>query len=157
MKITLNIEPVGNPTTFDHFYTDLTSALNGTEYVLSGDENFNLGFSNPVFAFAMDYADDSANSIFTLTFFNGVSNVGTTSFTSTSPFTTAKLLGFASDMSFDRVEFREADGATNSNEYFQFYTVAASSVAPEPSSLALFRMGAIDFADEGSDQPKSLK
>ena len=143
-NITLdNASGVGNPPTTTHTYTNFNPILPGAEYALSGDENFDVIFSTPQIAFAMDYGDDSIDSIFTLTFFSGVSNVGSTSFTSTSPFDTAKFVGFISDTSFDKIEIRENDGASNTNEFFQFYTAV-----PEPGALAQLGLGlaALGFA-----------
>jgi hypothetical protein len=139
-NITLdNAAGVGSPATGTHGYLDWSgSVLTGTEYVLNGDENFDVLFSSSQNAFAMTYEDDSIDSIFTLTFFDGASNVGTTSFTSTAPFNTAKFIGFISDVSFDKVTVRENDGGSNSNEYFQFYTAAA---VPAPATLLLFGLG----------------
>jgi hypothetical protein len=129
----------GNPATTNATYTNwAASPLAGMEYAISGDENFDILFASPQMAFAMNYADDSAISVFTLTFFNGATNVGSTQFTSTAPFAQGKFIGFASDLAFNKVTVREEDGATNTNEYFQFYTATA---VPEPASLALLGLG----------------
>lgn len=125
---------VGNPVTTNATYTDFSPFLTGTEYAISGDENFDVLFSTLQTAFAMNYADESTNSLFTLTFFNGATSVGSTQFTSAAPFQQAKFIGFASDQAFNKVTVRENDGATNSNEYFQFYKATA---VPEPATLAL--------------------
>lgn len=135
-KITLdNAQDVGNPATGLHAYTEFSSFLPGAEYVLNGDENFDMVFSTLQLAFAMDYVDHSTDSLFTLTFFNDGFNVGSTSFTSTTPFNTPKFIGFISDAKFNEVEIRENDGTANSDELFQFYT-ASPAVVPEPSTLA---------------------
>jgi len=118
-------------------YTNFTGALSGDEYVLNGDENFDLIFSSQQTAFAMDYVDASIASTFNLTFFDGASNVGSTSFV-TSSFGTAEFIGFISSVAFDRVEIREDDGTGNSDEFFQFHTAEAVS---EPGSLAVFGLG----------------
>ena len=129
----------GNPATTNATYTDwAASPLPGMEYAISGDENFDILFAAPQMAFAMNYADDNTDSVFTLTFFDGATNVGSTQFTSTAPFDQGKFIGFASDIAFNKVTVREEDGATNSNEYFQFYTATA---VPEPASLALLGLG----------------
>lgn len=129
----------GNPATTNATYTNwAASPLPGMEYAISGDENFDILFAAPQSAFAMNYADDNTDSLFTLTFFAGAMNVGSAQFTSTSPFDQGKFIGFISDLAFDKVTVREEDGATNSNEYFQFYTATA---VPEPASLALLGLG----------------
>ncbi|MEM7543854.1 MAG: hypothetical protein AAF384_20035 [Pseudomonadota bacterium] len=73
-----NAQGVGSPATGTHGYTNFTSALAGAEYVLNGDENFDLIFTSPAMAFAMNYSDTSVASIFTLKFFEGVTNIGST-------------------------------------------------------------------------------
>lgn len=125
---------VGSPATTNATYSNFSPLLTGTEYAISGDENFDVLFSTLQTAFAMNYADENTNSLFTLTFFNGATNVGSTQFTSAAPFQQAKFIGFASDQAFDKVTVRENDGTTNSNEYFQFYRATA---VPEPATLAL--------------------
>jgi hypothetical protein len=133
--ITLNAAiGIGDPPTIDHGYQEWTSALPGEEYVLNGDENFNVNFSSLQGSFAFDYVDTSVTSTFTLNFFNGITNIGSTSFSTSSPFGVANFIGFKSDTLFDRIEVRENDGSINSDEYFQFYTAVA---VPEPSSLFL--------------------
>ena len=132
-----NAQGVGNPATGTAGYSNFTGALSGDEYVLNGDENFNLIFSSAQTAFAMDYVDTSIASTFNLDFFDGATNVGSTSFV-TSSFGTAQFIGFISSVAFDRVEIRENDGTSNSDEYFQFYTAEAVS---EPGSLAVFGLG----------------
>lgn len=143
-NITLdNANGVGVPGTGTHGYTEWAgSTLSGFEYVLNGDENFDVIFSSLQTAFAFTYEDDSVASTFTLTFFNGASNVGTTAFT-TSSFNTEQFIGFTSDTVFNKVQVRENDGGNNSNEYFQFYTAtsAASTSVPEPSSFLLLGVG----------------
>ena len=116
---------VGNPATTNATYSGFSPLLPGSEYAISGDENFDILFSTLQTAFAMNYADEDTDSIFTLNFFNGATTVGSTQFTSTAPFKTAKFIGFASDMAFDKVTVREDDRGTNSNEYFQFYKATA--------------------------------
>lgn len=127
----------GGDNTGSHGYSNFTGALTGDEYVLNGDENFNLIFSSQQTAFAMDYVDTSIASTFNLTFFDGASNVGSTSFV-TSSFGTAEFIGFTSTVAFDRVEIREDDGTNNTDEFFQFYSAEAIS---EPGSLAVFGLG----------------
>jgi len=141
-NITLdNAQGIGNPATTTAAYTNWGgSILSGTEYVMSGDENFDVLFSSLQTAFAMNYEDDSISSIFTLTFFNGVSNVGTASFVTTS-FNTDNFIGFISDTDFNKVTVRENDGGSNSNEYFQFYTATPAVSVPEPGTLALMGLG----------------
>lgn len=138
-NITLdNANGVGTPATGSHGYQDWAgSILPGTEYVLNGDENFDVLFASSQTAFAMNYEDDSIDSVFTLTFFDGALNVGTASFTSVAPFNTAKFVGFISDTAFNKVTVRESDSG-NSNEYFQFYT---ASPVPAPATLLLFGLG----------------
>ncbi|QMU60717.1 MAG: PEP-CTERM sorting domain-containing protein [Gammaproteobacteria bacterium] len=133
-NITLdNANGVGAPGTGTHFYTDFSASLTGLEYVLNGDENFDVLFSGLQSAFAFTYADDSIASNFALTFLNSGMDVGMASFT-TSMFNTAQFIGFISDTSFDKVLVRENDGASNSNEFFQFYS---ATPVPEPSTMAL--------------------
>jgi len=110
----------------------------GQEYALSGDENFNVSFSSLQNVFAFNYEDDSVASTFTLTFFNGATNVGSSSFV-TSSFDTTEFIGFISDAEFDLVQVRENDGGFNSNEYFQFYT--ATVKVSEPAPLAIMALG----------------
>lgn len=129
---------VGSPPTTNATYSNFSLFLPGTEYAISGDENFDVLFSTLQTAFAMNYADESTNSVFTLDFFNALTNVGSTQFTSSAPFGQANFIGFASDLAFDKVTVRENDGATNSNEYFQFYKATA---VPEPATLALLGLG----------------
>ena len=131
---------IGNPVTQDHAIAEFTSVLTGDEYVISGDENFDVSFSSSQSVFAFDYVDDSVASIFTLEFFNGMTNVGTSSFTTSAPFATQNFIAFLSDTDFDLVTIRESDGSTNSNELFQFYT---ATTVPEPSSALLLGLGAL--------------
>jgi hypothetical protein len=130
---------VGNPAASTAFYNEFTATLSGNEYIIGGDENFDLTFSSQQNAFAMNYHDFSIASIFTLNFFDGATNVGSTSFTTTS-FGTAEFIGFISTAAFDSVQIREDDGANNTNEAFQFYTAEA---VPEPGALAIFGLGLI--------------
>ncbi|MBK17958.1 MAG: hypothetical protein CMM52_03855 [Rhodospirillaceae bacterium] len=131
---------VGNPAASTGFYGEFAaSALTGNEYIQGGDENFDLTFSSLQNAFAMNYSDFSIASTFTLNFFDGATNVGSTSFV-TSTFNTAEFIGFSSTVAFDSVEIREDDGASNTNEFFQFYTAQHVS---EPGSLAVFGLGLI--------------
>ena len=125
---------MGDPPTVDHGYQDFTSLMAGNEYVLNGDENFDVQFGVKQSAFAFDYLDDSISSTFTLSFYDDNVLVGQTSFSTDSPFQEVKFIGFISSMPFNMVQFREADGAGNTDEYFQFYTATA---VPEPSSLLL--------------------
>lgn len=135
--VTLQSAGVGAPPSSTQFYGPAwTTALAGSEYAISGDENFDVLFSSSQTAFAFNYADDSVASTFTLGFFDGASQVGSASFT-TSTFDTAEFIGFISDTSFDSVQIREDDGANNSNEYFQFYSAAPSEV-PLPAAAWLF-------------------
>lgn len=125
---------VGNPATTQATYSNFSPFLTGSEYAISGDENFDVLFSTLQTAFAMNYADDAPISVFTLDFFNGATSVGSTVFTTGAPFSTAKFIGFASDQAFNKVTVRENDGTANTNEYFQFYRATA---VPEPTTLAL--------------------
>jgi len=120
---------VGHPATGAHWYGSWTSLLDGHEYALNGDENFDVIFSSLQNAFAMEYVDDAIVSTFTLTFYNAGSQVGQTQFTTTA-FDTAQFIGFISDDSFDRIAIREEDGPSNYNEYFQFYTAQPSNQSP---------------------------
>lgn len=122
--------------TSSHAYTDFSALLSGSEYVLNGDENFDILFSSAVSAFAMNYADTSDNSIFTLTFFSGASNVGS-SVVNSNIFNTERFVGFISDTDFDKVTVRE-NTATNSDEFFQFYTATAVT---EPGMAGLLALG----------------
>ncbi len=135
-----NASGVGSPATFTHGYTDFNSILDGAEYVLNGDENFNVLFSGLQTAFAFTYGDDSIASMFNLTFLNGMNNVGTTSFT-TSIFDTPVFIGFTSDTAFDSVQVRENDGASNTNEFFQFYSATPAVDVPEPATMTLLGLG----------------
>jgi len=139
-NITLdNAVGVGNPATTNHIFTEWGgSGMVGQEYALSGDENFNVSFSSLQNVFAFNYEDDSVASTFTLTFFNGATNVGSSSFV-TSSFDTTEFIGFISDAEFDLVQVRENDGGFNSNEYFQFYT--ATVKVSEPAPLAIMALG----------------
>ena len=122
--------------TSSHAYQNFTGLLSGSEYVLNGDENFDILFSSPASAFAMDYVDTSANSSFTLTFYNGASNIGT-SVLNPNIFNTASFVGFISDTDFDKVTVRESS-ATNSDEFFQFYT---ATPVLEPATAGLLTLG----------------
>lgn len=139
-NITLdNAEGYGAPPTGTHGYTQWgQSTLDGYEYVMSGDENFNVIFSSLQTAFAFTYEDNSVASTFSLTFLNAGNTVGTGSFT-TSEFDTEQFIGFISDAAFDEVKVREDDGGSNSDEYFQFYTATAK--VPEPASVILMVLG----------------
>ncbi|MBT7443260.1 MAG: PEP-CTERM sorting domain-containing protein [Methylococcales bacterium] len=137
-NITLdNASGVGDPATGTAAYLDFSPVLNGSEYVLNGDENFDVLFSSLQNVFAFTYADDSIASLFTFNFFNGSTNVGTESFT-TSEFDTAILVGFSSNAAFNKVTVRENDGSGNSDEFFQFFTATA---VPEPSTMLLLGLG----------------
>jgi len=135
-----NASGFGNPATFTHGYTNFSPILDGPEYVLNGDENFNVLFSGLQNAFAFTYGDDSIASMFNLTFLDGMTNVGMTSFT-TSTFDIPVFIGFISDTSFDSVQVRENDGASNSNEFFQFYSATPAVAVPEPATVALLGLG----------------
>lgn len=134
-----NAQGTGLPATLTAGYLNFTGAMPGNEYVLNGDENFDLIFASSQTTFAMDYLDASIASTFTLNFFDGLTNVGSTSFT-TSSFGTVEFIGFTSTVAFNRVEVRENDGANNSDEFFQFYTEAVS--IPAPGALLIFGLGA---------------
>jgi hypothetical protein len=119
-----------------HGYTNFSSIMPGDEYVLNGDENFNIIFSSIQTAFAMDYLDDNIISTFNLTFLNGSSSVGVASFTTAAAdFDSVQFVGFTSSIGFDNVQVREDDGTGNANEFFQFYT--ATQTVPEPGTFAL--------------------
>ena len=69
-NITLdNASGVGDPATGTAAYLDFSPVLNGSEYVLNGDENFDVLFSSLQNVFAFTYADDSIASLFTFNFF----------------------------------------------------------------------------------------
>lgn len=123
---------VGNPAASTHVnYDHPWTVLPGNVYTLFGDENFNVLFGSTQSAFAFTYEDDSVASAFTLNFYNDAALVGSASFT-TSEFNTEQFIGFISDSAFNKVTVREDDGASNSNEYFQFYTII-----PEPATIGL--------------------
>lgn len=125
------VTTAGNPLTISHRYFDITPVLPGGEYVLDGDENFDVLFSSRQRSFAFDYTDDSVASTFVLDFLDGGTNVGSTSFT-TSSFGVANFIGFTSTVPFNRIDVREFDGANNTNEFFQFYTATrATPAVPE--------------------------
>ncbi len=84
----------------------------------------------------MNYLDDGDVSTFSLNFFDGLTNVGSTSFV-TASIGSAEFIGFISTVAFDRVEVREDIGGLT-NEAFQFYSAEA---VPEPGSLAIFGLG----------------
>ena len=124
------------PTTAQAKFTENFAALSGLEYIISGDENFDLSFSSHQNAFAMNYLDDADVSTFSLNFFDGLTNVGSTSFV-TASIDTAEFIGFISTVAFDRVEVREVSGGLT-NEAFQFYSAEPVS---EPGSLTVFGLG----------------
>jgi hypothetical protein len=126
------------PATGSAKFTENFAALSGLEYIISGDENFDLRFSSQQNAFAMNYLDDADVSTFSLNFFDGLTNVGSTSFV-TASIDTAEFIGFISTVAFDRVEVREISGGLT-NEAFQFYSAEA---VPEPGSLAIFGLGLV--------------
>lgn len=164
-NITLDIaqvieQGIGEPATEAAAYTagyttDWASSI--LTYVISGDENFDVLFSSAQTAFAMNYEDDSIESEFTLSFFNGELDVGSASFTTGAPFNTVNFIGFISDTSFNKVTIREDDGDnSNSNEMFQFYTATPSSeTIPEPASLALMSLGLLVFCASRRKQKKN--
>lgn len=135
-----NAQGFGAPATGTAGYLNFSGAMPGNEYVINGDENFDLIFASTQTAFAMDYLDTSVASTFTLTFFDGLTNVGNTSFV-TSSFGTVEFIGFTSTVAFDRVEVRENDGASNTDEFFQFYTTEVS--IPAPGAVLIFGLGAV--------------
>lgn len=122
-----------------HKFSQLTPLLSGVEYIKNGDENFDLSFSSHQTAFAMNYVDQSAISTFTLNFFDGLTNVGSTSFV-TASINSAEFIGFANSVAFDRIEVRETVTGGGHNELFQFYTADFTGV-PSPGSLALLALG----------------
>lgn len=132
---------VGDPITTKHYYAQWTGYLAGNEYALDGDENFDIIFDAPQSAFAMNYLDPEFASTFTLTFFSGATNLGTTSFTTSPSEDTVRFIGFISSLNFDKVTVREDDGSTNSDEYFQFYKATPAAAVPEPASLAMWGAG----------------
>jgi hypothetical protein len=91
----------------------------------------------------MDYLDTGINSIFTLTFFDGVTNVGSAAFTTGAPFNTVNFVGFISDTAFDRITVRENDGSNNTDEFFQFYSATEAAPVPEPSSMLVLGLGIV--------------
>jgi hypothetical protein len=121
-------------------YIDFTGVLVDEEYVLLSGSNFDVSFSSQQTAFAMDYVDEASASTFNLDFFDGLTNVGSTSFAAAS-FGTAEFIGFISTVAFDRVEVREVGGGSV-DEGFQFYTAEVAAV-PEPGSLAIFGLGLV--------------
>tara|TARA_Y100001934_G_scaffold151747_1_gene181927 strand:+ start:56786 stop:57406 length:621 start_codon:yes stop_codon:yes gene_type:complete len=126
------------PTTGSAKFTENFAALSGLEYIVSGDENFDLSFSSLQNAFAINYLDEGDISTFSLTFFDGLTNVGSTSFVTPS-IGAAEFIGFISTVAFDRVEIREDIGGFT-NEAFQFYSAEAVS---EPGALAVFSIGIV--------------
>lgn len=126
-----------------HKFSSLTPLLSGVEYIKNGDEDFDLIFSSQQNAFAMNYVDQSAVSTFSLDFFDGATNVGSTSFV-TASINSAEFIGFVSTAAFDRIEIRETDTGGGSNELFQFFTAESNIQAvPAPAPLAIFGLGLI--------------
>ena len=144
-SVTLSIATVGvgDPTTTGHYYTTWTEFLAGNEYALDGDENFDIIFDAPQSAFAMDYLDPGIVSTFTLTFFNGATDLGSTSFITDPSGDTVRFIGFISSSNFNKVTVREDDGNSNSDEFFQFYKATSASAVPEPTSIAMWGLGAL--------------
>lgn len=124
-----------------YYHDGWTSQLSGGEYAISDRESFTIGFSSLQNAFAMNYVDTAYDSLFTLNFYNGTTNVGSTTFDTSAPFNIAHFIGFSSDTNFNKVVVSEAGPTTTAlyNEYFQFYT--AENKVPEPSILALMGLG----------------
>ena len=123
-----------------HKFTEVEPLLAGVEYLKNGDENFDLIFSSQQNAFAMNYVDQGGTSTFNLDFFNGATNVGSTSFV-TASINAAEFIGFVSTTLFDRVEIRESNSGGDLNEVFLFFS--AESTIPEPGSLVVFGLGLI--------------
>jgi hypothetical protein len=133
----LSIDNLGSTLANSHKFSQLTPLLAGVEYIKNGEEDFDLKFTSLQNAFAMNYVDQSAISTFSLNFFDGLTNVGSTSFV-TASINSAEFIGFSSSVAFDRVEIRETDTGGGTNELFQFYTAEA---VPEPGALAIFGLG----------------
>jgi hypothetical protein len=109
------------------------TSTNIADFNLTSETFANTGFSNSnIVSVSGNITLDNALGVvtgvgdFTATaayqnFFDGASNVGNTSFT-TSTFGTVEFIGFISTAAFDRVEVREGDGSCNSDEFFEFYS-----------------------------------
>lgn len=136
----LAIDNLTQTLTDSHKFSQLTPILPGVEYIKNGDENFDLIFSSQQNAFAMNYVDQGGLSTFSLDFFSGLTNVGSTGFVTAST-NAAEFIGFISTVAFDRVEIRETDtgdGSGGPNELFQFFTAEAIS---GPGALSVFGIG----------------
>lgn len=81
-------------------------------------------------------------STFEVTLFDGTTEVG--SFTFARPNDQATFVGVWTDFGFDNIEIEETIGGIGNEFFGQFYT--GTTAIPEPTTLALFGLGAVLLA-----------
>ena len=132
---------------------DWYNLLPGHDIALSGFENLNIDFANPVYSAGFDFAEPDTtmplpygngnnpfgiNSTFTVTLKSGITVVAT--FQYNAPDDTLSFVGVWSDTAFDRMEIRETSGGIDDEYFGEFYagtTPLSASAIPTLSQWGL--------------------
>ncbi|MBL9200838.1 MAG: VPDSG-CTERM sorting domain-containing protein [Opitutaceae bacterium] len=126
----------------DLYADSFTTRLTGNTLGISGSESFNVALVAPVFSFGFNFVepqfdplvgDTFFESTFTVTLFNGATNVA--SFVFSRPNDSAQFVGVHTGLgeSFNRVEIRETVGG-NENDFFGQFFTGTSAYSPNPTA-----------------------
>ena len=146
-SVTFSIGPGATNIQFDEF----TTRLPGNDLAISGLEDLNVAFAQPVIAFGFDFVEPQfdpnvnapfAESTFTISLFRLGALVGSFSFSP--PNDVAHFWGVQSDLLFHTVHIRETTGNLENEFFGQFFTALQITPpprgVPEPHSVALIGM-----------------
>jgi hypothetical protein len=128
-------------------FSEFTARLTGNDLALSGVEDLDVAFAQPVIAFGFEFVEPEfdpnvnatfAESTFSITLFRLGVQVG--SFSLSAPNDVAHFWGVQNDVLFDAVQIRETAGGIDNEFFGQFFTalrIAPPGQLPEPHPLLL--------------------